>query len=116
MARVANTTRIQHIIRSVLSQAMPERSADGSEFQPIFDDEHGRYQIVALGWIDGKYIVDVVVYLELRGNLIWLHADNTDWGVGEDLLSQGIPKESIVIGWLTPFMRQHSGFATGGAT
>jgi XisI protein len=94
---------------------MPERSADGSEFQLVFDDDHGRYQIVALGWIDGKYIVDVVVYLELRGNLIWLHADNTDWGVGEELLSQGVLKESIVIGWLTPFMRQHSGFATGEA-
>ena len=115
MARVANATRIQQIIRNVLSEAMPQRSAEGTTFQAIFDDDHGRYQIAALGWVAGKYIADIVVYLEIRADLIWLHADNTDWGIGEELLSQGVLKESIVIGWLTPFMRQHSGFATGEA-
>jgi hypothetical protein len=115
MARVSNTTRTQHIIRTVLIELTPSSSADGTTFQTVFDDEQGRYQVVALGWIENKYVADTVIYLELSGDLIWLHADNTDWGVGEELLRRGITKNQIVIGWLTPFMRKHSGYATGDA-
>lgn len=106
---------IKRIILTTLSEHTNVSSADRTAFQTVFDDKQGRYQVIVLGWVEDKYVVDTLVYLELRGDLIWLHADNTDWGIGEKLLLRGVPKDRIVIGWLTPFMRQHSGFASGEA-
>jgi XisI protein len=109
-------TKTQHLVRQVLSDLANTNSAiESIRYQVLFDDEHQCYQISAVGWDDGKQVLQIVVYIEIRDGLVWLQADNTDYGVGDELLRLGVPREKIVLGWQTPFMRRHSGFASGEA-
>jgi len=42
---------------------------------------------------------------------VWLLANNTDILVAQELLKPGIPASDIVIAFIPPYARQHSGFA-----
>jgi XisI protein len=83
------------------------------EFKAIFDDERKRYQVIATGWENGQQVLRTVALLEITKNFIWVHADNTDYGIAEALIKKGIPKEEIVLAFYPPQYRHHSGFATG---
>jgi XisI protein len=100
-------------IKEILTDIASARVFGEIEFKAIFDDLHKRYQVIATGWENGQQVLRTVALLEITKNLIWLHADNTDYGIAEALIKKGIPKEQIVLAFYPPQYRHHSGFATG---
>ncbi len=102
---------IHHVFETLKSHhaLMPT----GIERQFILDDENGHYQILDVGWESQKFIHDIMVHIDIKQDFIWLQADNTDYGIAEALLEQGIPKNRIVLGFHAPFKRKFTGFATG---
>jgi hypothetical protein len=100
-------------IKEILTDIASVRVFGEIEFKAIFDDLHKRYQVIATGWENGQQVLRTVALLEITKNLIWLHADNTDYGIAEALIKKGIPKEQIVLAFYPPQYRHHSGFATG---
>jgi XisI protein len=102
---VAQTVIYKQAIRYVLEDIARTQLIGNVRFQPVFDDEHQTYQINAVGWDEGKPVLYIVVLLEIRDGLVWLHEDTTDYGVADALIRQGIPKEQIVLGWQRPPVR-----------
>jgi hypothetical protein len=49
--------------------------------------------------------------VEIIDGKIWIHRDGTEEGIASELLKAGIPKERIVLGFKSPRMRKHTGFA-----
>ena len=103
----------QAAIREILSEIAAVRVFGDIEFKAIFDDEHRRYQVIATGWENKMQVLRTVALLEIKNDLIWLLADNTDYGIAEALLKKDIPKEKIVLAFHPPQYRSHNGFATG---
>jgi hypothetical protein len=103
------------IIRQVLKDvAYPSRSShDDLEFQLVMDTERHHYQVIVVGWQDKRYVHGIVVQIDLRGDLVWIIADNTDYDVVGELLRLGIPKDKIVLAFQPQQWRHHTGFATG---
>jgi hypothetical protein len=103
-------------IESVLNDiALPGQPSD-VDFRIIRDSVNHHYQVVVSGWRGMKRLHGIVVPIDLRGDLVWIEADNTDYDVAENLVKLGVPREKIVLGFQPPSIRKHTGFATGDMT
>ena len=49
--------------------------------------------------------------MAISNEKIWVQCDNTEDGITKELLSAGIAKEDIVLGFHEPKIRQYTGFA-----
>jgi hypothetical protein len=106
----------KRIIREVLQELVGMDSRGMIHYDAIFDDEHGRYQVLAIGFEGLRQVIHPLAYLEIKDGLIWLHADNTDYGIAEELERQGIGKDQIVLGFQPASVRQYTDYATGETT
>jgi XisI protein len=106
----------KRIIREVLQELVGKDSRGIIHYDAIFDDEHGRYQVLSIGFEGLRQVIHPLAYLEIKEGLIWLHADNTDYGIAEELERQGIGKDQIVLGFQPASVRQYTDYATGETT
>jgi XisI protein len=106
----------KRIIREVLQELVGKDSRGIIHYDAIFDDEHGRYQVLAIGFEGLRQVIHPLAYLEIKDGLIWLHADNTDYGIAEELERRGINKDQIVLGFQPASVRQYTDYATGETT
>ena len=77
----------------------------------IFDRETDRYMILSEGWQQQQHLHVCLIYVETIDNKVWIQLDNTEDGIAEELISAGIPKSDIVLGFHEPEIRQYTGFA-----
>ncbi len=100
-------------IQTVLEDiALPGTPSD-LDFQIIKDTQQHHYQVVMSGWRGWERVHAIVIHIDLRGDVVWVQADNTDYDVAGSLVKLGVPREKIVLGFQPPSLRQHTGFATG---
>jgi hypothetical protein len=76
----------------------------------IFDLKTDRYIILSEGW-QQQHLHSCLIHVEIINNKIWIQLDNTEDGIAEELISAGIPKSDIVLGFHEPEIRQYTGFA-----
>jgi hypothetical protein len=93
--------------------AQPGKPSGDILYQIVTDTIHHHYQVIASGWRGMEYVHTVVVHIEIRDNVVWIHADNTDYDIAEALVSLGVSRNQIVLGFQAPSVRKHTGFATG---
>jgi len=79
--------------------------------EAIFDYQRDRYLVVDIGWNKDERIHDVIVHLEIINGKIWIQGDNTEEGVALDLEKAGVPKDKIVLGFKSEFLRQFTDYA-----
>jgi len=79
--------------------------------QTIFDTKNDHYQLVYVGWRDGKRLYGVVLHVDIINNKIWVQQDGTEVGIANKLVDLGVPKSEIVLGFDPPNMRQYTDFA-----
>lgn len=105
--------KYRSIIKSVLQEHLNYRAAlpDDYTSQIIFDDERGQYLILDMGWNSDNYLHATPIHISLIDDKVWIQYDDTEDGVATDLVSAGISKEDIVLGFRHPKIRQHTGFA-----
>ncbi|MEZ4935018.1 MAG: XisI protein [Saprospiraceae bacterium] len=77
----------------------------------IADKENHRYQIVTIGWEGNRFVHDCPMHFDIINGKIWIQRNMTEWEVGKMLEEQGVPKSDIVIGFLSPKMREYSEYA-----
>lgn len=77
----------------------------------VFDEKRDHYLLMIVGWEDVKQVHGCIIHVEIIEGKIWIHRDGTEDGVARDLLEAGIPKERIVLGFKSPRIRKHTGFA-----
>ena len=105
--------KYQTIIKRVLQEHLNYRVTlpDDYTSQIIFDDERGRYLVLDMGWNSDNYLHATPIHISLLDGKVWVQYDDTEDGVATDLVSAGIAKEDIVLGFRHPKIRQHTGFA-----
>jgi hypothetical protein len=110
-----NLEKIQNyrtIIKEILSQYASYQPSNGEiEMETLFDTEQNRYQLLAIGWNQDKRIYVCSMHLDIKAEKIWIQANNTEIDIAEALVSQGVPKEDIVIGLQPAYLRQYTGYA-----
>lgn len=100
------------IIKKLLTQYATYKPSHGDiETQIIFDTEHDHYQIVSVGWDNKHRVYGCSIHIDLKNEKIWLQTNNTELDIGQDLITLGVPKQDIVIGFQPPYIRSLSGYA-----
>ncbi len=82
-----------------------------AENKLIADKQNHRYQVVTIGWDKNKFVHDCPMHMEIIDGKIWIQRNMTEIDVAEVLIEQGVAKSDIVLGFLSPKMREYSDYA-----
>lgn len=100
------------IIKETLLNYLKYDSADDVIRSSVsFDDEHGNYVLLQVGWRGDEYFQGSIIHIQLIDGKMWIQYDGTEYGVANDLVDAGVPKTDIVLGFRHPSVRQYTGFA-----
>lgn len=88
-------------------QNMPE-----IEFQIIADRERNHFQLISIGWEQHKFIHDTIFHFDIKNEKIWVQKNATDMLVADLLISEGVEREDIILGFVPFYARAYSDFAT----
>ncbi len=103
------TTLIQSIF-SQLAESYSEPDTDIST-ELSFDQSHGNYILLEIGWTIEERIKRIIAYVRLRNDKVWVETDWTEEGLASYLLDAGVPNQDIVLAFNPPHMRQYTEFA-----
>jgi hypothetical protein len=104
----------RQIVRRIFEDyAKPSLSypATGVEKFLIMDEDRGHYQLLKVGWHQGKRVEWMIIYARVNDGKIWVEKDLTEDGITPELLEAGVPKQDIVLAFHEPEMRQYTEFA-----
>ena len=99
------------VIQLIEQYANMSASNDEVEVETIFDTVHHHYQLVNVGWYGERRIYGCVLHIDLKKEKIWIQHNGTENHIAYDLAAKGVPKEDIVLGFHSPYMRQFTDFA-----
>ncbi len=110
------------VTREKLIENIKAAIADYAKFEPsysdrkmkietIFDDQLGHYELMYAGWDAGMRVHGSVVHVDVIGDKAWIEYDGTEYGIARELNERGIPKEQIVLGFMSEERRRHSQYA-----
>ena len=96
--------KYQEIIKNILTETAEYRASipDGYNSQVLFDDEHGRYLVLDIGWSDDQYLHTTPIHIDLIDHKIWIQYDDTEEGIANDFIAAGVPTHDIVLGFRHP--------------
>ncbi|NEO91119.1 MAG: XisI protein [Moorea sp. SIO3G5] len=104
--------RDREIIQKIISEyAQIPYSYGEIERNSVFDCDRDRYLLMIVGWEEVRQVHGCIIHVEIIDGKIWIHRDGTEDGIAGELLEAGIPKERIVLGFKSPGVRKHTGFA-----
>jgi XisI protein len=83
----------------------------GVEEYLSFDTERDHYQLLALGWEQGRRVYFCILHLDIKNGKIWLQENNTDYDIIGGLIELGVPKSDIVIGFHPEDVRSMTDYA-----
>lgn len=80
--------------------------------QVIADFERNHFLLVSVGWNKGVFRHSIIFHFDIKPDgKIWLIANWTDVLIAEELLTMGIERMDIVVGFQPEELRPYSGFA-----
>ncbi|USR91170.1 XisI protein [Phormidium yuhuli AB48] len=108
MDRVA---KYREIIQKLLTEYSTGSPVLGGEIESetVFDLKADRYLVVDLGWNGTGRIYNCLIHLEIRSGKIWIQRNQTDCSLTDELLSQGVEREDIILGLQPPELRKYTG-------
>ena len=77
----------------------------------IVDEEHDQYMAVRHGWSGKQRVHSPIAYIPLQNGKIWIEEDWTEDGIANRLVSTGVPKSAIVLGFRHPSARPFTEYA-----
>lgn len=99
-------------VKSLLREYATSFTNGDVETQVIFDDTHGHYQLVDVGWHgDFDRVYNVIIHIDIQNDKIWIQRNMTDSRIAHELVERGIPRTDIVLGFQSPFKRPFTEFA-----
>ena len=81
------------------------------EVEQIFDTVRDHYQLVNVGWENKHRVYGCSIHIDIKNEKIWLQWNGTEDDIAADLVKLGVPKEDIVLGFQSPFMRKFTEYA-----
>jgi hypothetical protein len=82
-----------------------------TQLQLIVDEKHEHYLLTEIGWQGQRRIYGTLIHCDIIGNKIWIQQDGTETGIAPELITLGIDKQRIVLGFKSVERRQITDFA-----
>ena len=82
------------------------------EDQLMLDTERDHYQMLTVGWENGKRVYYPIFHLDIKNDKIWIQEDASDADLVGELEERGVAKNDIVLAFHTPANRSFTDFAT----
>lgn len=99
-------------IQQIISDYAQRLASPGNdEIETVFDTANNHYLLLETGWSGEERGYGSLIHLDIKGDKIWIQYDGTEAGIANELVAMGVPKQNIVLGFHSPFMRQHTEFA-----
>lgn len=106
--------KYRQLVHKILLDYGNQKPAYGDiEVENIFDTERDHYQIVHVGWEGDNWVHCCIIHIDIKSEKNWLQWNGTEDDLAADLVAAGVPKEDIVLGFQSPFMRQFTEYAVG---
>jgi len=104
--------KYREIVRQVIDDHIAF-AGENSRFQfvPILDEVNDRYVLMMQGRQGHKWVHTCILHLEIIDGKVWIQHDGTDYGIANELVRAGIPKEKVVLGFKSPEIRELTEFA-----
>ncbi|MEZ0612214.1 XisI protein [Fibrella sp. WM1] len=80
-------------------------------YETVFDTVQHRYLLIEVGWNKDERSYTNVIHVDIIDGKLWIQRDATEDGIVDALLDANVPKEHIVLGYRSPFIRQFTEFA-----
>jgi hypothetical protein len=87
------------------------RIAPDWRIESIQDTQRDRYILQHVSFPGEQHRSHTLAHLTIRDGKIWILSDNTEEGIATELVAAGIPKESIVLAFYPPSVREIGEFA-----
>jgi hypothetical protein len=102
----------RQIIKKILTEHTRIPYAYGDiKTETVFAPEGDHYLLVNVGWDKVKRIHGCLVHIDIIDGKIWIQRDGTEYGIANELVEAGIPKEHIVLGFQSEDVRPYTDFA-----
>lgn len=82
------------------------------ERRVLADKEHNSFQLLSVGWKGKHFIFGPIFHFDIIDGKIWIQCNNTEREVVDELMANGVDRNDIVLGFVSPSARRFSGFAT----
>ena len=105
-------TTYRQIAQQIVSQyAQYTAKREGIETIAICDQSSDNYLVMKVGWYNSKHEHWIVFHLRIQHEKFRVEWDGTEYGIGQELLDAGIPREDIVLAFYDPQTRALTDFA-----
>jgi len=105
--------RFRKIIRQIIQTYAQYRPARGDvQIEVIIDEAQDHYELIYAGWNRHYRIHGSVLHVDIRDGKVWIQYDGTEEGIADRLVSEGIPRDRIVLAFKPAEIRPHTGFAS----
>ena len=91
--------------------AIQDRQTSGLKSHLLVNEQQTDFVLLKMGWKKKLFVHAVVFHIEIKEKKIWIYEDKTDIDVAKVLVEAGILKEDIVLGFLSPTLREFSEYA-----
>lgn len=81
------------------------------ERQLIIDQTANHYLLLTLGWENNQRVHGCLVHIDIINDKIWIQRDGIEYGIANELVNAGIPKNQIVLAFEPADIRQYTEFA-----
>ncbi len=106
------TLKYRELVLRVLSDHdHPLADSEQVETQVVTDEKHDHYLLMYVGWRGNQRVRGIVLHLDIKDGRIWIQHDGTEYGVANELVDLGVPKQDIVLGFRAPERRPDTEFA-----
>lgn len=111
---MAKIEEYRQYVQELLTKYSSYKPAYGDvEVETIFDLEREHYQIVHVGWENKHRVYGCSMHIDIKGEKVWIQQNRTEVDIADELVTMGVLKEDIVIGFHSPSMRRFSEYAVG---
>lgn len=102
----------QKIIEDILNEYIKIPYANRQlETKLIIDRTATNYIVMTLGWQGEERVHGCIIHIEIIDGNIWIQRDGTEYGIANELVAAGIPKDKIVLAFHPEDVRQYTDFA-----
>jgi ketopantoate reductase len=102
------------ILRKIIENYAAIKPAFGDvESEVIIDESKGHYELIERGWSKENRVHGCLMHVDIRNGKFWIEHDGTEYGIANELVDAGVPKEHIVLAFHAPDLRQYTEFAAG---
>lgn len=102
----------REIVKKIIYDYAQYKPSHGQiETEVIIDTQNGHYELMHIGWDGTRRVHGSVIHIDIIDDKVWIQYDGTSRPVADELVTAGIPKESIVLGFFPADERIYTEYA-----